>query len=390
MGGVRGVVSSEERQECLMLIDEACAAGARRERACEELGLSMRTLQRWIHQPVDNRKGPTTKPANALTEEERCKLLAIANSKEFADLSPWQIVPKLADRGEYIASESTFYRVLKSANCLQHREKSMPRKHQRPQELIAHSPNEIWSWDITFLKAAIKGTFYYLYLPMDIFSRLIVHWEVHEVQSEVLASEMITRACEMHKISSNQIVLHSDNGGPMKGATMLATLQRLGVMPSFSRPKVSDDNPFSESLFKTVKYCPSYPENGFESLDDAKKWVASFVQWYNNQHYHSGIRWVTPASRHQGEDIEILNNRKQVYEQAKAANPIRWSKKTRNWNWINEVELNPGKQNQKTSAQSQIRTADKIAAEPLYPRVRAGCSKNSDSTTRMGVSQIAS
>lgn len=373
-----------------MLIDEACAAGARRERACEELGLSVRTLQRWTNQPVDNRKGPTTKPANALTAEERRKLLAIANSKEFADLSPWQIVPKLADRGEYIASESTFYRVLRAEKCLQHRDKSMPRKHQRPQELIARSPNEIWSWDITFLKAAIKGTFYYLYLPMDIFSRLIVHWEVHEVQSEVFASEMITRACEQQKISRNQIVLHSDNGGPMKGATMLATLQRLGVMPSFSRPKVSDDNPFSESLFKTVKYCPSYPENGFESLDQAKTWVEKFVNWYNNKHYHSGIRWVTPASRHIGEDSEILKNRKQVYEQAKASNPIRWSKETRNWNRIIEVELNPGRRNQKKSARSQVQTADEIAADPLYARVRAGCSKSIDSTTSMGVSQIAS
>ena len=209
---------------------------------------------------------------------------------------------------------------------------------------MAVSPNQIWSWDITYLRAEIKGKFYYLYLPMDIFSRMIVHWEVHESESAELASAMITKACELQGIKRDQIKLHADNGGPMKGATMLATLQWLGVAASFSRPSVSDDNPFSEALFKTLKYCPSYPQDGrFESIEAARIWVEKFVYWYNNVHLHSGINWVTPASRHEGRDQAILENRVGVYEAARLKNPNRWSKQTRDWSKPNIVELNPGR-----------------------------------------------
>ena len=327
----------------MALIEEAVAAGARREQACELFGISLRTLERWVITPEDGRKGPNSVPSNALTAEERAKVLQVANSPEFANLTPWQIVPRLADRGEYIASESSFYRILKAENCLAHRSKSQPRRHRKPEELMALSPNQIWSWDITYLRAAIKGTFYYLYLPMDIFSRMIVHWEVHECENMELASKMIETACEKQGIKRGQIVLHADNGGAQKGATMLATLQRLGVVPSFSRPRVSDDNPYSEALFKTLKYCPSFPEHGFASLDKARAWVEKFVHWYNNTHLHSGINWVTPASRHQNLDQQILDQRHQVYQAARAKTPNRWSTQTRNWSRPDIVELNPGR-----------------------------------------------
>lgn len=347
-------MSAHERLECLELIGEAQASGARREKACEILGVSLRTVERWEHSPEDGRHGPKSLPPSTLTPEERRKILDIANSSEFANLPPWQIVPRLADRGEYVASESSFYRVLRDENLLAHRLKSQPRKHKKPEELIALKPNQIWSWDITYLRSAIRGQFYYLYLPMDIFSRKIVHWEVHSLENQELASQMIETACEKESINPDGLVLHSDNGGPMKGATMLATLQRLGVAPSFSRPKVSDDNPFSESLFKTLKYCPSYPEQGFASIEDAKEWVEKFVHWYNNIHLHSGIKWVTPASRHSNQDAMILEKRKEVYELAKMKNPQRWSGQTRNWSRPEVVELNPGrekKQNQPTLSQ---------------------------------------
>jgi putative transposase len=343
-------VSLEDRAECILLIREAVQIGARKIKACEILNLNIRTIERWEKNPEDRRRGPHKCPSNALTTEERTKVLEIANSIEYANLPPCQIVPKLADKGLYVASESSFYRILKVENLLTHRSKSSPRMNKKPEELMAFGPNEIWSWDITYLKAAIKGTYYYLYLPMDIFSRMIVHWEIHEHENAELASQMINAACLKNKIEKDQLDLHSDNGGPMKGATMLATIQRLGVTPSFSRPGVSNDNPFSESLFKTMKYCPSFPERGFLSIEEARNWVEKFVGWYNNIHLHSGINFVTPFSKHHGLDKEILNKRHLVYESAKTKNPARWSKLTRDWSVVERVDLNPRKNKENLAA----------------------------------------
>jgi len=175
---------------------------------------------------------------------------------------------------------------------------------------------------------------------MDIFSRKIVGFDIHESESMEFSSRLIDKICKKEKIKKDQLVLHSDNGGAMKGATMLATLQRLGVVPSFSRPKVSDDNPYSESLFKTLKCCPKYPNKPFSSLENAYKWVMEFVLWYNYKHLHSGIKFVTPASRHEMRDQIILENRKKVYEEAKNKNPNRWTGKTRNWSMVEKVYLN--------------------------------------------------
>jgi transposase InsO family protein len=337
-------VSAAERFECLALVREAHGAGARKELACELIGVDPRTVARWETRPEDLRQGPNATPSNALTEEEQAAVLKVANSPEYANLPPGQIVPRLADLGIYLASESTFYRLFKANDLLAHRSKSHPHQHKKPESLLATSPNQIWSWDITYLRAEVRGQFYYLYLPMDIFSRLIVHWEIHETETAELAGEMITRACEKQGIKRGQIKLHSDNGGPMKGATMLATLEWLGIAASRSRPRVSDDNPFSESLFKTLKYCPSFPLGGrFLSIDAAKTWVEAFVHWYNNIHLHSGINWVTPASRHANQDQCILTNRTAVYEAAREKNPNRWSENVRDWSRPNIVELNPGR-----------------------------------------------
>jgi len=202
----------------------------------------------------------------------------------------------------------------------------------------------VWSWDITYMKSPVKGMYYYLYLVMDVFSRFIVGWVVEEVESAEHAARLITRACSEQGVMEHSLTLHADNGGPMKGATMLSTLQELHVAPSFSRPSVSDDNPYSESLFKTLKYRPSYPDGAFASLEEARTWVTKFVHWYNTEHLHSGIRFVTPQSRHHGQDTAILENRHTVYEAAKLANPLRWSGRTRDWSVISEVRLNPGKE----------------------------------------------
>lgn len=323
-----------------MIIEEAIAHGCRRYIACDDLGVNVKTFKRWKMDTEDKRKGPKTTPANKLTEEEKENIVTTSTSKEFMDLPPCQIVPGLADKGVYIASESSFYRVLKANKLLEHRGKSKKASNHRPVPLIATRPNQIYSWDITFLRGPIAGQFYYLYMFMDIFSRKIVGYEVHEDESMIKSSSLIEKICKDEDVKKGDLTLHSDNGGAMKGATMLATLQKLGIVPSFSRPRVSDDNPYSESLFKTVKYCPSYPDRPFESLESAIDWVNDFVNWYNNKHLHSGIKFVTPNDRHEGRDKEILKRRKVVYETAKLKNPNRWSKETRDWNRIEKVNLN--------------------------------------------------
>ena len=328
----------------IQLINEAVRQGARVKAACEIVGISRRTLQNWQRVGLQDQRQQIKKtPANKLSEQERAAILDVCNSEEFNSRAPKQIVPALADRGQYIASESSFYRILRDADQLHHRgHTAAPANKTRPKPYTANGPNQVWTWDITYLASTVKGIFFYLYLFMDIYSRKIVGWEVYENQTAEQAAEVLRKTRLAEAISSQQaVVLHSDNGGPMKGATMLATMQKLGVIPSFSRPCVSNDNPFSESLFRTLKYTPCYPSKPFESVDQARQWVDSFVQWYNHSHKHSGIKYVTPAQRHQGEDIAILAQRKQVYEKAKKQHPERWSGDTRNWEHESIVRLNP-------------------------------------------------
>ena len=355
-----------ERRQVLVLLTEAVAAGARQDRACAVLGLSARTVQRWQpHETVrgDRRPQRLHAPASKLSELERKRLLAVANSAEFGHLPPSQIVPRLADRGEYLASESTFYRVLRAENQLTHRRaERRAQKRAKPQALCARAPNHLYTWDITYLPTPIRGMYFYLYLFLDLFSRKVVGWQVYEEESSLLASEVMRDLCRRENIAPDQVVLHADNGGPMKGATMLATLQALGVMPSFSRPAVSNDNPYSESLFRTLKYRPAYPSQSFESLTVARQWVADFVHWYNHEHRHSTIRFVTPAQRHAGLDAALLRNRTTVYEAAKRRRPQRWSGATRNWQPIEVVHLNPDQHDTKTNSQTEVNQEDKKAA----------------------------
>jgi putative transposase len=337
------------------MIFDAVRDGARKPPACGILGISVRTLQRWSRCGEDQRKHRVQRPSNALSNAERRAVLACCNTPEHRSLSPKQIVPRLADQGEYLASESTFQRILKDASQ-QHRRgrAARPSANQRPRELTATGPGQVFSWDITYLRSPVRGAFYYLYLFMDVFSRKIVGWEVAEDESSELAAELLRKIILKERLSSRHVALHSDNGSPMKGATMLATMQRLGVVPSFSRPAVSNDNPFSESLFRTMKYVPIYPEKPFESLEATREWVNTFVRWYNEEHRHSGIKYVTPGQRHRGQDDAILVNRKHVYEAAKRRHPARWSGKIRNWEPIRTVVLNPC---QSTEKKSQLRAA---------------------------------
>jgi len=317
----------------------------------------VRTYQRWAKDwsKADARHDREFRPPNRLSEEEHAAILAISTSLRFRELPPSQIVPMLAEEGVYVASESSFYRLLRQEKLLRHRESSRPRANNRPKEYVATGPNQVWSWDITYLRSPVRGQFYYLYLVVDVWSRMIVAWRVEEMESAEIAAQMIQEACLRQGVNRDQLVIHSDNGGPMKGATLLATLQALGIIPSFSRPRVSDDNPYSEALFRTLKYRPQYPDRPFEGLQEAKAWIQGFVRWYNTEHRHSGIQFVTPVSRHTGEAQQILLKRKEVYEQAKKRNPSRWSGTTRNWEPIVEVRLNPstGKHNREAAEQKR-------------------------------------
>jgi len=329
----------------LSLIDEALANGARLQTAATMSGLSVRTIIRWrqSYGDTDRRNGPAARPANKLSEKERMQILDVANSTSFRDMSPKQIVPKLADQGIYIGSESSFYRVLKEQQMINHRQGSKPATHRRPNEQVATGPCQVWSWDITYLRSPVKGMFFYLYMIIDVWSRKIMAATVFEEESMDLSAKLFVRACFTHQVQPEGLVLHSDNGGPMKGSTMLATLQKLGVVPSFSRPMVSDDNPYSESLFRTMKYRPEYPSTAFKNLAYAQMWVDEFVCWYNTRHLHSAIRFITPDDRHYGREYDILANRRFVYEQARRRHPNRWSRHTRNWNPVALVWLNPVK-----------------------------------------------
>ena len=334
----------------LELVAEAVAAGACESKACSVVGVSSRTLTRWKARLADLRRGPKRPPPNKLTDEERVAILRVVNSEKYRELSPNQIVPLLADSGIYLASERTIYRLLRAENQLRHRQRCRPRASAIPKAHVASAPNQVWSWDITYLRSMVRGAFFFLYLVVDVFSRKIVGWSVHEEERADRASELIEYACEHEGVSPGALVLHADNGGPMKGSTMLATLQRLGVAASFSRPSVSDDNPYSEALFRTVKYHRSYPSRPFERVEDARTWVASFVAWYNNEHLHSALRFVSPCVRHAQGDRRLLSRRHHVYVDARARTPQRWARNTRNWAPIGRVYLNHAKAGQRHSA----------------------------------------
>ena len=340
------MTSPQDRHYAIELINEAVSAGASKVNACRELDLTIRTVQRWTETgkvTADRRPdADRPAPANKLSDTERQELLELCNQTEYASLPPGQIVPRLADKGVYVASESTFYRVLKAHNQLHHRGRARaPRKVARPTTYAASRPNQVWSWDISYCASKVVGLFYYLYLIEDIYSRKIVGWEIHESERGEYAAALMQRTVMAERCYRQPLVLHSDNGAPMKSATLLAKLDELGVTPSRSRPRVSNDNPYSESLFRTLKYRPTWPTEGFSDLAAARAWVQGFVDWYNHEHRHSQIKYVTPIQRHNGDDAALLERRQAVYRQAKAKRPERWSREIRDWAPVGEVMLNP-------------------------------------------------
>jgi transposase InsO family protein len=343
------MIRLEDRQVIAQAVHEAHQAGARLRPACELAGITVRTLQRWKAGDglVRGDRRPDVlrePPAHALSDAERARLLQVANEPRFADVPPARIVPMLADEGVYLASESSFHRVLRAAGQNAHRGRAKsPQAVRPPTTHVATAPNQVWCWDMTFLPSVIIGNWFYLYLILDLYSRKIVGWEVHETDSADHAAHLVRRTALAEGIHTalQKPVLHGDNGATLKATTVLAMLHWLSIKPSYSRPRVSDDNAYAEALFRTAKYRPEFPAKGFASLDEARAWGARFVHWYNVEHRHSGIGYVTPAQRHAGEDHAVLAARHEVYVRARAANPRRWSGTTRDWTPRGAVTLNP-------------------------------------------------
>lgn len=341
------MIGLEDRRDTAERIDKAHAAGARLRLACEIAGIDLRTLQRWKAHGMRKDGRPEAvraRPSNALTEGERQVLLRVANEPRFADVPPARIVPMLADEGIYVGSESSMTRVLRAHGQSGRRGRAKaPRASRPPSTHIATGAGQVWCWDMTYLPSQIGGRWFFLYLIMDLYSRKIVGWEVHERDDSAHAMELVRRTALAERIAMRESkpVLHGDNGATLKATTVLALLHRLGVKPSYSRPRVSDDNAYAEALFRTAKYRPEFPARGFADLNHARQWGANFVRWYNTEHRHSGIRYVTPAQRHTGQDEVILAARQAVYEKARSLAPRRWSGKIRDWSPVGPVALNP-------------------------------------------------
>jgi transposase InsO family protein len=366
----------EDRQILLRDIGPARSEGARLACACALAGIDASTLRRWqagagLHRGDRRPDADRPPPSHALSEAERGRIIAVANEPRFADTPPARIVPELADEGIYIASESSFHRVLRARGQMNRRGRAQPPRPSRPPSThIASRSGEVWCWDVTFLPAQVQGRWFYFYLILDLYSRKIVGFEVHDTDNAEHAAHLAKRTALVEGVhtKSARPVLHGDNGATLKATTVLAMLYWLGIKPSYSRPRVSDDNAFAEALFRTAKYRPEFPLKGFADLDAARQWAAVFVHWYNHEHRHSGIRYVTPAQRHAGQDGRLLAARHAVYQEARDRNPQRWSGPTRNWTAVGVVTLNPERDAVVRAATSQIQLSGSIGQSAFPSR----------------------
>ena len=246
------------------------------------------------------------------------------NSARFADRAPRQVYAALLDEGQYLCHWRTMYRVLAAHDEVRERRDQRRHPPYHKPELLATAPNQVWSWDITKLRGPVKWTYFYLYVLLDIYSRYVVGWMIAERESARLAQDLVETSCVRQGIVREQLTLHADNGGPMRAQSLALLLADLGVTPSHSRPSTSDDNPFSEAQFKTLKYRPGYPDR-FGSIQDARTWARPFFHWYNEEHYHTGLNLLTPASVHSGKTAVIQQQRQRVMRAAYAAHPERFS-----------------------------------------------------------------
>ena len=298
-----------------------------RKPACEALGVPRATFYRHIHGKAGKCNGARPKPPLALTPSERHAVIDILHSERFQDKAPYQVYATLLDEGQYHCSIRTMYRILTCEHgSVKERRKGHQRNNYSKPELLATRANEVWSWDITKLKGPAKWTYFYLYVILDIFSRYVVGWMVAHREQDALAKRLIEQSCIKQNIQPGQLTVHADRGPSMKSKVVAHLLGDLGVTKTHSRPHVSNDNPYSESQFKTLKYCPEFPDR-FGSIQDARAFCRSFFSWYNKEHRHSGIALMTPEQVHYGMAIKITGFRYKVLASAFQKHPKRFKGK---------------------------------------------------------------
>jgi len=312
-------VSAALRQNCFAIVEQR---GARLGVAalCRALGVHRATLYR---RRTPRTLGTRRSSSRALSLAERQAVLATLHSDRFVDGAPASITARLLDEGTYLCSTRTMYRILSAEGEIRERRDQLRHPAYVRPELLATGPNQLWSWDITKLLGPAKWTYYFLYVLLDVFSRYVTGWMVAYRESATLAARLIDEACSRQGISPGQLTVHADRGSSMTSKTVAFLLADLGVTKTHSRPHVSDDNPYSESQFKTLKYRPDFPER-FGSLQHARNWVSPFFHWYNHEHRHSGIAYLTPADVHYGRAEQILRRREEVLAEAARQHPERF------------------------------------------------------------------
>jgi putative transposase len=291
--------------------------------ACQALGLPRSRIYRERQGPRPKAQPKISSSPRRLSEAERAEVCTLLNSPDFADSAPHEVYASLLDEGRYLCSYRTMYRILNEQAQVRERRDQLRRPEYRKPELLATSPNQVWSWDITKLLGPSKWSYFYLYTILDIFSRYVVGWMVALQEAAHLAEELVDATYRKQGIQPGQLTLHADRGIPMTSKPLAFLLADLGVTKSHSRPSVSNDNPFSEAQFKTMKYRPDYPQR-FGSLADARGWAKSFLDWYNFEHHHTGIALLTPAEVHDGRAAQVLQQRQIVLEQAYRRHPERF------------------------------------------------------------------
>lgn len=298
--------------------------GCRKRMACEAVEISPATFYRSLRPPYFGPPVPRPRPKNRLQDAVRQEILGLLHEERFVDLSPWEVVPRLMDQGKYLASVRTFYRVLAQQGEIKERRLQSRRgKHAAP-ILEATAPNQVWSWDITRLKGHYHGLWYFLYVMLDIFSRYVVGWMVAGHESSRLAQHFIRQTVQRNLEQGQHVTVHNDRGSPMKAAQTQELFCLLGLSQSFSRPRTSDDNPFSEAQFRTVKYHPDFPPF-FNSKEHSASFSEQLLTWYNNDHMHGGLNGHTPASVHFGLVGEVIRKRQEVMDAIYAQSPERFS-----------------------------------------------------------------
>jgi putative transposase len=294
--------------------------------ACRALGASPATIYRRRRPPEPEPRKPRPRPARALSEGEREAVLGALHDERFVDSSPAAVWATLLDEGRYLCSERTMYRLLAESGSSRERRNQLTHPPYEKPELLAKRPNELWSWDISKLKGPAKWTSYHLYAILDVFSRYVVGWTVQERESAALAEALIAQACEQQGIGRGRLTLHADRGTSMRSKPVAFLLADLGVTKTHSRPHTSNDNPYSEAQFRTLKYRPAFPAR-FDSIEQAREFCRFFFRWYNHEHRHSGIGLMTPATVHHGRAKQARAARQAVLTAAYAANPERFVRK---------------------------------------------------------------